>query len=162
MSDHLDESRTNPTILLEQYKAYVGDLAGIGSRYATAQSFYISIVSLLIAALAIKEPLQPLQEYFGWISFLVFLFIAAICLLWKCTLQFYEGLFAVKFKVLKKMEAMGGFFEIYKEEYELLRNEPVSSLISTERKLPQYLFWVALLFAFGTLSYDLMAFFHLR
>jgi hypothetical protein len=142
--------------LLEQYKAYVGDLAGIGSRYATTQAFYISIVSILIAALAIKGPANTLTQYLSWLSCFVFLFIAAACALWQRTLQFYEGLFAVKFQILKRLEQDAKLWNLYAQEDLLLQNRPVPRLIGTERILPIGLLIVSLALSVASLVYNLI------
>ncbi len=40
---------------LDQYKAYLDDLGNIGTRYTTANGFYVSIVSALLAILALAQ-----------------------------------------------------------------------------------------------------------
>jgi hypothetical protein len=37
---------------MDQYKAYLADLGNVGSRYATANGFYLSIISALLGVLA--------------------------------------------------------------------------------------------------------------
>jgi len=48
--------------MLELYKAYIGDLGNIGGRYATANGFYLSVVTALIAVLALGETDKPLAN----------------------------------------------------------------------------------------------------
>ncbi len=41
-------AQTGDTIIVEQYKAYLSDFGNIGTRYAAANTFYITIISGLI------------------------------------------------------------------------------------------------------------------
>jgi hypothetical protein len=54
-----------PNYIVEQYKEYVTDLAAVGSQLWTVQTFYLSIISALIAVLALKEANRPARGYFG-------------------------------------------------------------------------------------------------
>ena len=49
-------------LLLEQYKAYLTDLGNVGTRYATANGFYVSIVSALLAILALAKKGEALAR----------------------------------------------------------------------------------------------------
>jgi hypothetical protein len=139
----------SPQTILEQYKAYMGDLGNIGSRYATAQAFYASIVSGLLAVLAIKERSTVIADYVNWITVLVCILIAAICWLWHGTLKYYEGLFHAKFDLLRKMENAGALFKIYDPEFKILEGNPYTrgGLIKKEALFPMSLGLIAALTA---------------
>jgi uncharacterized membrane protein YhaH (DUF805 family) len=97
-------AQTGDTIIVEQYKAYLSDFGNIGARYAAANTFYITIISGLIAVFSFKEMNRPLRDYVNAASIIMFFFIAVICWLWLDTLQFYHDVFDEKFAVLQQME----------------------------------------------------------
>src|SRR4051794_4918370 len=61
-----------PDHVVEQYKAYVTDLASVGAQFSTTQTFYLTIISALIAILAVKERLQTVNYYLKPVASLVF------------------------------------------------------------------------------------------
>jgi len=125
MAKSAPRSPQKPKPILEQYKAYMSDLGNIGSRYATAQAFYASIVSGLLALLAIKDRTTDITTYLNWVTVAICCFIVAICWLWYRTLMFYRGIFGVKFDILKRMERADGLFAIYKlEDDEIEKKSP--------------------------------------
>jgi hypothetical protein len=125
----------SPDTLLEQYKAYMGDLGNIGSRYATSQTFYMSVVSGLIAVVAFAAKETPFSKHAALITAVVLAFIALICLEWWRTLTFYGLNFGAKFAVLKKMEEQG-LYPIFTEEWNELQNRKSTQLVTTERTVP--------------------------
>jgi hypothetical protein len=124
---------TPPQTLLDQYKSYIADVGNIGSRYATAQTFYLSVVSALIAVVSLTVKDVSAFQKFTWliISFVMF-FIALICFVWWRTLTFYGNLFAAKFTVLKAMEdeVEGNLFKMFAREWQELEK------IKTNKKGP--------------------------
>src|SRR5580698_6461623 len=48
--------------IVEQYKAYVTDLGAVGAQFGSVQTFYLSVVSGLLALLAFKEKGRSAQE----------------------------------------------------------------------------------------------------
>lgn len=149
-------TETAPETILEQYKSYMGDLGNIGSRYATAQAFYASIVSGLFALLAIKDK-TDVTAYLTWVTAVVCCFIVAICWLWYRTLMYYDGLFAVKFSILKEMEKKGNLFAIYDPEYQRLEAKPNTKggLIKKESLFPLGLGIVAAVVALAAALHSL-------
>lgn len=89
---------------IEQYKAYLSDLGNIGTRYATLQGFYVSVISALMGILALTEssklmggiPVRTMAVACG--------FSSALCWLWFLTIGYYRRLFLAKITVLKKIE----------------------------------------------------------
>src|SRR5260370_27198391 len=92
------------TARLDIYKAYSGDLGNIGSRYATANGFYLSVVSALLAILALSESGKALNQITGIVHVIVPIVGMVICWIWQKTITFYSTLFLGKFEVLREME----------------------------------------------------------
>jgi hypothetical protein len=125
-----------PDTLIEQYKAYLADVGNIGSRYTTAQSFYLSVVSALIGVVAFfAKDVDALRRY-AWVAALVLGFIALICFVWWRTLSFYQALFGAKFAVLKKMEVAGGLYPVFEEEWTELKKKGEPKLVRDEKWIP--------------------------
>jgi hypothetical protein len=125
-----------PDTLIEQYKAYLADVGNIGSRYTTAQSFYLSVVSALIGVVAFfAKDVDALRRY-AWVAALVLGFIALICFVWWRTLSFYQELFGAKFAVLKKMEVAGGLYQVFEEEWTELKKRGEPKLVRDEKWIP--------------------------
>ncbi len=55
-------AQTGDNTIVEQYKAYLSDFGNIGTRYAAANTFYITIISGLIAVFSFKEMNRPLRD----------------------------------------------------------------------------------------------------
>lgn len=96
---------TVPKHLVEQYKAYVADLGSVGSQAATTFSFYLTIISGLIAVVALKKANRPIEEYFATVPIVVFILIALVCWTWWLSAQSFASIFAAKFFVLREMES---------------------------------------------------------
>src|SRR5258708_9596446 len=86
--------------LLEQYKALIGDVGNIGTRYATANGFYLSIVSALLGVVAFTESGKPLAQVDLVLVLTVAAFAVVVWHVWVKTLAFYRGLFALKLQLL--------------------------------------------------------------
>lgn len=106
-------------VCLEQYKAYIGDLGNIGTRYATVQGFYISVITALISVLALAEANKIFSQLPTSALVVVCLFAVALCIIWAATIRFYRGLFDAKFAVLKKLEANLAY-NCFEEEHKVL------------------------------------------
>jgi len=122
-------SQSLDNLIVEQYKAHIGDLGNVGSRYATAQAFYVSVISTLIAILttfiaifSIKKMGDAKLVYRNagvlTASGCVLLFIAVICFLWYGTLDYYHDLFGAKIGLLQEMEKKHAqvLFQFFTEE----------------------------------------------
>ncbi len=132
-------------LYLEQYKAYLGDLGNIGSRYATVSGFYVSVISALLGILAFTET----TKLFGQIQTATLLvvcgFAVCLCVVWSGIIRFYRALFEAKFTVLRQLEQHLPH-ECFREEYEILQKSGVMWLTRQERFVPLILilFFVAL------------------
>ena len=129
MADNSQQS-----VLLEQYKSYVADLGNIGSRYATANGFYLSIISALIAFIALTKKGESFETLRTAIQILVPLFAVLLCGVWFLTMRVYSSVFRAKFSVLRAMEVRLAFPTYESEDKKLREYGP--RLISIERWVP--------------------------
>jgi hypothetical protein len=130
---------------LEQYKAYLGDLGNIGTRYATSNGFYLSVVTALLGILAYATAGGAFLPSQAYLAITVPAFAILVCLIWWKTIAYYDNLFAVKFKVLYEIEEKGQLLHIYAREYELIKaGKPPHSMLKNDRLVP-----LVLIFAFS-------------
>jgi len=133
-----------PEILLAQYTAFIADVGSLGARYSTSQTFYMSVISGLVAVVTLAK--DSLFSAHGMLAAAaVFAFIALLCLAWWNTLAFYHNNFAVKLAVLKSMEERGTLYPMYQQEWEEAKkrakekdpnSDKPKELVSTERMVP--------------------------
>ncbi len=105
--------------LMEQYKLYVEMTDRISVRRGQANTFYISLLSALLAlpTLVVDKGL-----FAGPLSLLLFLtsFLGlTLCLTWHVNLQSYKQLNRLKFKVINEMEKTLPF-PCYSREWAIL------------------------------------------
>ncbi len=132
--------------MIELYKAYLNDVASIGSRYTTANSFYMSVVAALLGVLALAEANKPFSDMRVEIIVVVAIFAIIICWIWRKTIDFYGSLFFAKFEVLRKMEEQLPF-QVFAMERKILEDKKAEWLTQNERRVPLILsiFFVALM-----------------
>jgi len=121
------------TQLLEQYKAYLTDVANIGTRYTTANAFYISIISALLAILALVKKGEALERVDILLYITVPIFAILLCFVWHDTIDFYGATFKMKFDVLQEMEQELPF-RIFQREEQL--RQPGRRITTNERWIP--------------------------
>jgi len=109
---------------LDQYKAYLDDLGNIGTRYSTANGFYVSIVSALLAILALARKAEALASFDVLLYIVVPIFACLLCMIWRESMKSYSSLFKRKFDVLREMEKQLPFKPYLREEE--LRQEHLS------------------------------------
>jgi len=129
------DGAVTPETVLAQYNAYMADLGNVGSRYSTSQTFYMSVVSGLVAVVTFAKD-SPFSEHSALITAAVLFFLGLICLAWWKTLAFYHDHFAAKLAVLKQMEERGTLFPIFHHEWDILQAKKANQLIATERTVP--------------------------
>jgi len=129
---------TPPAATLDQYKAYMTDVGNIGSRYTTAQTFYLSVVSALIGIVTfVAKDAGAFQKYLWAVTAFITFFTALLCYIWWRTLDFYSHLFKAKFTVLKKMETGSStIYPIFTDEWAELENSRSGTLIYHEKLIP--------------------------
>lgn len=121
----------------DQYKAYLQDLGNIGTRYATANGFYLSVVTALLGILSLMKRGDGLADLQTVLRLAVPLFAIALCFVWRQTVVFYSALFRAKFEVLREMERSGGLFPAYEREEQLFKGP--RWLLNNEARIPIYL-----------------------
>ena len=132
----------NAKEILEQYKAYLGDLGNIGTRYTTANGFFLSAITALLAILALTKKGESYSELRS-LEWVIPIFAILICWVWSGTIRFYKDLFLVKFDILRELEKLGGLHNVFKREEQEFSPRPW--LLKRERVIP----WVlAVPFAF--------------
>jgi hypothetical protein len=129
------------TLVLEQYKSLVADVGNIGTRYATANGFYLSVLTALLGVLAYVGAGRAIDEVTYPVVLLVAVFGSVVCWIWRKTIEFYGKLFGGKFDVLKKLELELPVW-VYHEEYQAVYVErKAEPLTEHEAKVPKYLGW---------------------
>lgn len=138
------DGTVTPETLLAQYTAFIADVGSLGARYSTSQTFYMSVVSGLVAVITLAKD-SLFSAHGALAAAAVFAFIALLCLAWWNTLAFYHNDFAAKLAVLKDMEQRGALYPIYQREWEELKkrakeknpnSDKPKELVNTERMVP--------------------------
>lgn len=88
--------------LLEQYKLYVEMADRISSRRQSANSFFLSVNTAIIALISYINLGSMNDSSFYW---LVSLAGMALCFMWYRLVRSYRDLSTAKFKVIHEMEA---------------------------------------------------------
>jgi hypothetical protein len=123
---------------LDQYNAYLGDLGNIGTRYATANGFYVSIVSALLAILALARKAEAFASFDVLLYVVVPIFACLLCMIWRESMKSYGSLFKRKFDVLREMEQQLPFKPFLREEELRQKNLPQSGrrMIKNDEWIP--------------------------
>lgn len=140
-----------PSTIPDQYKSYMGDVANIGIRYTTTNSFYLSVVTALLGILALAKKDEIFEGSKVYLGLVVSTFAILTCISWWRTIGFYAKLFAIKFEVLRQMEKEGNLFPIFQKEDELRKGD---ALLKKDRMIP-LLLAVPFLIMLVLLSYKL-------
>ena len=140
------ENDPGKTLVLEQYKSLVGDVGNVGVRYATANGFYLSVLTALMGVLAYVGTGKAIDEVPYPVVILVALFARIICWIWGKTIAFYGRLFLAKFSLLKKLETeLEVATKVYTEETDLVYKDkdghPLPGLTAHEARVPRILGW---------------------
>lgn len=104
--------------LLEQYKLLVTMADNVSARRAQTNSFYITVLSALLAILSLAG-----ENFASEAQNMVFLVVSilglVLCIVWKININSYRQLNTGKFKVIHEMEAQLPF-ACYDREWEFL------------------------------------------
>jgi len=121
---------------LEQYKSLVDDVGNVGTRYATANGFYLSVLTALIGVLAYVGTGKDATKQTYFVVLLVAVFAVIICWIWRETVRFYGRLFGAKFDLLKKLGAkLDTDVNVYDEEDDLAYYEEREDSTGKKRKV---------------------------
>jgi hypothetical protein len=122
---------------IEQYKAYMQDVSNIGSRHETARGFYLSVLSALLAFVALTGKDGPLSGISANLFTVISLGAIAICVLWFLNTLSFAALYHAKLNQLHKMEEKLPFktftaeFETLKGDWKYFRITTVECLVAT-------------------------------
>src|SRR5580658_4071503 len=114
--DHEKAGDATIQVVLGQYTAYLTDLGNIGTSYTTANAFYTSILSVLLAILALANKGAALAQFNILLFIVVPLFAGFLCLNWWETMNSYGASFKAHFDVLREMEAQLPFKTFTREQ----------------------------------------------
>jgi hypothetical protein len=148
------ETNPDPGTILDQYKSYLSDV-GIGTRYATSNGFYLSVITALLGILALTKAGEVFEGPRAALGLVVSTFAILVCMVWSRSIASYQRLFALKFKVLREMEYVGELFPIFKREDDLrgkltiLQNERLIPLLLSVPFLVTLIFLLCKLFKLG-------------
>lgn len=136
-----DPSDPEKNRLLDQWKSLVGDVGNIGTRYATANGFYLSVITALLALLAYVGTGKVFEAATYPVIALVAVFAMVVCWIWRKTIEFYGALFGAKFAVLKILEERLPVRVYMLEERELYVTRKAGYLTVHEALVPRLLCW---------------------
>ena len=113
--------------LLEQYKLYVEMADRISARRVQVNSFYISLLSGLLAIISVfvnKDFFSKFQE--TKLQYITLFLLGALgiilCWVWHSNIYSYKLLNSVKFKVIDEIEKYMPF-SVYEKEWEILKKD---------------------------------------
>jgi hypothetical protein len=123
---------------LDEYKAYLGDLGNVGTRYTTENGFYVSIVSALLAILALAKKGEAFPSFDVLLYIVVPFFACLLCMIWRESMKSYSSLFKRKFDVLREMEEQLLFKPFLREEELRQEHQPQSGrrMIKNDESIP--------------------------
>jgi hypothetical protein len=122
---------------IEQYKAYMQDVANIGTRHETARGFYLSVLSALLAFVALAGKDGPLSSIGSSLFVVISLGAIAICVLWFLNTLSFAALYHAKLGQLHKMEEKLPFktftaeFEVLKKDWRYIRLTTVECFVAS-------------------------------
>jgi len=108
--------------ILDQYKLYVEMADRVSSRRLQITSFYISILSALLALLPIISSKDLFQRPQIFILLAISILGLCLCLAWAANINSYKQLNSLKFKVIHEMEAYLPF-PCYDREWQILKED---------------------------------------
>ena len=107
---------------IEQYKGYMLDVANIGSRHETARGFYLSVISALLAFVALAGKDGPLNGIGSHFFVVISVGAIAICGLWLIHTLSFAALYQAKLGRLHVMEDKLPF-QNFAAEFEVLKGD---------------------------------------
>lgn len=107
---------------IEQYKGYMQDVANIGTRHETARGFYLSVLSALLAFVALAGKDGPLNGIGSHFFVVISVGAIAICGLWLIHTLSFAALYQAKLIRLHVMEEKLPFRN-FAAEFETLKGD---------------------------------------
>ncbi len=130
--------------LLEQYKLYVEMADRISARRQSANSFFLSVNTAIIALVGYINFGDKIVSNFYW---LISLAGMVLCFMWYRLIRSYRDLNSAKFKVIHEMEAVLPVSP-YDMEWEKVERGKNKKLYSPFTHIEIYIPWVFLLIHF--------------
>lgn len=128
--------------LLEQYKLYVEMMDRISARRVQTNSFYISLLSGLLAwlSLVVNKDISKFQDTtFQGLAILALAILGIIlCFVWYINIHSYKQLNSGKFRVISEMEQHLPF-PCYDKEWYMLQNDNKYQGYLTQTKVEKYI-----------------------
>lgn len=107
---------------MEQYKAYLQDIGNLGSRHENTRGFYLSVLSALIAFLALSGDKGPLSAIGAHLYRVVAIVGIAVCIFWIIQTLSFAAIFKVKLELLGRIEE-GLPYKLFSVEYPKFRQD---------------------------------------
>ncbi|MDJ0707837.1 MAG: hypothetical protein QNJ46_31565 [Leptolyngbyaceae cyanobacterium MO_188.B28] len=108
--------------LMDQYKLFVEMADRVSARRGQANTFYISLLSALVALLSLVIDKELFSGPSSVLLFLTSLIGMALCLTWHLNIKSYKQLNGLKFKVIHEMEQSLPF-PCYEREWAILKEK---------------------------------------
>jgi len=148
--------------LLEQYKLYVEMADRISARRVQMNSFYISLISGLLALFSIfgnKKIFSNFQD--GRLQNIVVLLIGLVgitlCFVWYSNIRSYRQINSVKFKVIHEIEKHMPF-PAYEREWEILKKDKEYKRYIEQTVVEKYIPFILAIPYLIIIIYSLVAF----
>ncbi|MGQ4646501.1 RipA family octameric membrane protein [Lyngbya aestuarii] len=123
--------------LLEQYKLYVEMMDRVSARRGQANTFYISLLSGLLALLSLIIDKKLFLEYQAVVLLATAILGLVLCYVWYANINSYKQLNSLKFKVINEIEPYLPF-PCYLREWEILKEENKSQQYRRLTKVEKY------------------------
>jgi hypothetical protein len=124
--------------LLEQYKLYVEMTDKISERRSKTNSFYISLLSGLLAFISLAADKKLAAEFQNNVILAIAILGLILCCLWYFNIHSYKHLNWGKFKVIHEMEQYLPF-ACYDREWDFLTKSPSNTRYLNQTKIEQYI-----------------------
>jgi hypothetical protein len=147
--------------LLEQYKLYVEMIDRTSTRRNQMNGFYTSLLSGLLALIAIvtnKDIATFQNTSFQVVSFLAVSILGiSLCVVWFLNIQSYKQLNSSKFKVINELEQCLPF-ACYNKEWEFLKKDKRYKGYLTQTNVERIVPFILAIPYIGLLLYSLLSF----
>lgn len=133
-----EEERRSPQALLEQYKLYVEMADRVTSRRAEANKLYVSLLTGLLALIAVVVDLPTNEALQTAILLAVGVGGIGLCIIWQVNVRSYRQLNSAKYKVIQELEELLPFAG-YKREWTIVndpKNRTYRRVTTVEQALP--------------------------
>jgi hypothetical protein len=142
------------THLLEQYKLYVEMSDRVSARRGQINSFYISLLSGLLAILSISGNKQTTSNTQDKLMLLLIAVVGLIlCTVWLFNIRSLKRLNSAKFKVIHEVESLLPF-ACYDREWEIIQQDK-SRQYFQQTQLEQFIPLILAIPYFGLFCYAL-------